>query len=215
MDDNAEIVNMEFREILLAIQDVVGKHGTDTILRHAKLGQYVDNFPPSDLERGGHQLRYLTQINRALFDVFGPPGARAIMSRVGRVRATSVIEEYALLASTTKRAAKGFERRRRVKSTLLSAAEDYGENLGTSIKVVEEGDVFYWEDLRCGNCIDWHAGEPVCFIAGGFIYGLVAWILEKEDFKVEEVACRAKGDSTCEHRLTLDIELQATTDRAD
>lgn len=203
MDENAEIINMEFREILLAIQDVVGKHGMEAILRQAKLPQYINNYPPRDMERGGHELRYLTQINRALFDVFGALGARAIMSRVGRVRATSVIEEYALLASATKQAAKGVQRQMRVKSTLITAAEDYGENLGTSVKIVEEGDVFYWEDLRCGNCIDWQSEEPVCFIAGGFIYGLVAWILEKEDFKVEEITCRAKGDSTCKHRVTL------------
>ena len=54
MSENVELVNKAFRVILLAIDDVVGSHGTAAILRQAGLAQYIDNYPPSDSAYGGH-----------------------------------------------------------------------------------------------------------------------------------------------------------------
>ena len=79
MSENVELVNKAFRVILLAIDDVVGPHGTAAILRQAGLAQFIDHYPSSDLEHGGHKLHYLSQVNRALFDIYGRRGARAIL----------------------------------------------------------------------------------------------------------------------------------------
>src|SRR5512132_4150726 len=97
-----ELVNKGFLVILLGVQDVVGKHGMSTLLRQASLAQYIGNCPPSDMEHGGHQLRYMTQINQARFEVYGRRGARAILQRVGRERWRNAIGENAALAHATK-----------------------------------------------------------------------------------------------------------------
>ena len=203
MSENVELVNKAFRVILLAIDDVVGPHGTAAILRQAGLAQYIDNYPPSDSAYGGHQLRYMSQINRALFDIYGRRGARAILQREGRGRARNGIEENGRVAGAPKLAAKLLPRRTKVKLTLDTAAREYSEQLGTHVSIAEEGDVFFWQDPQCGNCIDWQSEQPVCFTTVGFIHGLVAWILEDEDFKVEEVACRAAGAAACRYRVML------------
>ncbi len=205
MMENVELANKAFRVILLAVEDVVGKNGTSAILRQANLAQYIDNYPPSNMERGGHQLRYLSQINRALFDVYGRRGARAILQRSGKSRALDAIAENGVVASTTKIAAKVLSRRRKVKLLLDTAAREYSEQLGTTVKIDDDGECYYWHDDKCGNCIDWQSEQPVCFTTVGFIHGLVAWILEDENFKVEEIVCRAKGDAACRYRVRLSV----------
>jgi predicted hydrocarbon binding protein len=199
----AELVNKAFRVILLAVEDVVGKRGTEEVLHKAGLPQYIGNYPPSDTEFGGHQLRFMSQINHALFDVYGRRGARAILRRSGRSRAVDAISENSLIATATKLAAKVMPRRTKVRLMLDTAAKEYSAQLGTSIAIEENGEFFFWSDPNCGNCLEWQSDQPVCFTTVGFIHGLVAWILEDEDLGVEEIECRAKGDRACRYRITL------------
>jgi predicted hydrocarbon binding protein len=203
MTENVELANKAFRVILLAVEDVVGKNGTSAILRQANLAQYIDNYPPSNMEHGGHKLEYMSRINRALFDVYGRRGARAILQRSGKSRALDAIAENGVVANATKIAAKLLSRRRKVKLLLDTAAKEYSEQLGTTIRIEDDGEFFYWQDDKCGNCIDWQSEQPVCFTTVGFIHGLVAWILEDENFKVEEIACRAVGAPACRYQVKL------------
>ena len=203
MTESAGLENKGFRVILLGIEDVVGKSGIETILRKAQLPQYINNYPPSDENRGGHKLEYQTQVNRALFDIYGARGARAILQRVGRGRAKNALEENGAIANAVRIATRLLPRRMKVKLALDSAAREYSKQLETSILIEDDGEFLYWQDPHCGNCINWQSAQPVCFTGVGFVQGLLAWLLEDENFKVEEIACHAKGDPACRHRITL------------
>jgi hypothetical protein len=200
---NSELVNKGFLVILMGVEDVVGRNGMASLLRQAQLSQYINNYPSSTNEYGGHQLRYMSQINRALFDVYGARGARAILQRVGRSRWQNALEENGALASATKVALRFLPKRRQVLFALDVTAKTYGEQLNTTIRVGEEADGFFWEDLSCGNCIDWHSDIPVCYTTGGFVHGLVAWATGDENAKVAETQCRAVGDEVCHHHIAL------------
>ncbi len=203
MTENSEIANKGFLVILAGVEDVVGKNGMAAVLRQANLVQYVNHYPPSDMAYGGHQLCYMSQINHALFDIYGPRGARAILQRVGRGRWKSALEENATLAHATKMAVKLLPRRLQMRIALDTAARTYNEQLNAAVKIVEEGDQFSWQDHKCGNCMNWHSNSPVCYTTAGFVHGLVAWAVDSEALKVEEVACCAKGDAVCRHRIIL------------
>ena len=203
MAESAGLENKAFRVILLGIEDVVGKSGIETILRKANLPQYINNYPPSDENHGGHKLEYQTQVNRALFEIYGSRGARAILQRVGRGRAQNAVDENGALANAVRLATKLLPRRVKVKMALESAAKEYSKQLETAVTIEDDGHYLYWQDSHCNNCIDWQSDTPVCYTGVGFIHGLMAWLLEDENFKVEEIACRAKGDPACRHRITI------------
>lgn len=198
-----ELMNKAFRVVLLGVEEVVGKNGMTTLLRSANLAQYIDHYPASDTEFGGHELAYMGQINRALYDLYGKRGARAILNRIGRGRAKNAIEENAMLANATKVATRFLPLQRKVKLTLDTAAKTYSEQLSTTIQVSEEDATFFWQDSTCGNCMGMQSETPVCYTTSGFVHGLLAWILDSEEFRVEEVACRAMGDAVCRHRIKL------------
>lgn len=203
MSQQGELVNRAFRVILLGVEEVVGKNGMATILRAANLTQYINNYPPSNTEYGGHQQHYMTQINRALFDIYGARGARAILNRIGRGRAKSAIEENAALANAVKMAVALFPRRIRVKLALERISKEYSQQMGTDIRISEDAEAFYWDDPHCSACVDWHSDTPVCYTTAGFIFGILAWGSGDEDFRVQEVQCRAKGDAVCRYQIMI------------
>ncbi len=201
-----EMTNRAFRSVLLGVEEIAGNRGMASLLRQANLAQYINNYPPSDLEYGGHLLSYVSQLNRGLFDVYGARGARAIMRRVGLEQAKSALHENVVVTNATSLALKFLSRRRRAKLVLDTVAKEYSQQLHTTIKIVEDGDVFYWEDPNCNDCIGWTSESPVCFVMAGFIHGMVAWATDSDEFKVEEIECHAKGNPTCKYRVTLNQE---------
>ncbi len=199
-----ELVNKAFRVFLLGIEDVVGKNAMSLMLREAGLAQYINNYPPSTMERGGHKLVYLSKINRALLQVYGMRGLRAILQRVGRVEAQHALSENAAVANATKLAIKFLGRHRQIKLTLDTFARQYSKQTDSPVEVHEMDGAFYVDNLNCGQCLGWEHESPVCFMWLGMIHGLVAWAIDNNDFKVEEVECVACGDKICRYRVSLD-----------
>lgn len=197
-------MNRAFRVILLGVEDVVGKHGMAAILRTAKLPQYIDNYPPSDTDTSGHAVHFMSDINRALYDIYGARGARAILNRIGRGRAKSAIEENATFANAVKAAIHFLPGRMKVKLVLERVSKEFSQQMNTSVRVYEEGNAFFWHDANCAGCIGWTSETPVCYTTTGFIQGVLAWGLGGENFKVQEIACRAKGDQACLYQITAD-----------
>ena len=128
--------------------------------------------------------------------------ARAILQWIGRGRARSAIEENAVFANAVKMAVSFLPRRMKVKLALERISKEYSQQMGTHVRVFEEDD-FFWEDPHCSTCMNWTSDAPVCFTTAGFIFGVIAWGLGDENFKVQEVTCRAKGDETCRFRITV------------
>ncbi len=202
-ESRGELVNKAFRVFLLGIEDVVGKNAMALMLREAGLSQYVNHYPPSNMDRGGHKLVYLAQINRALLDVYGLRGLRAILQRVGRTEAQHALSENAAVANATKLAIKLLGRHRQIKLTLETFARTYSHQTDSPVHVHDQGDCFYVDNLNCGQCMGWENDSPVCFMWLGMIYGLVSWAIDSGDFKVEEVECCARGDKVCRYRVSL------------
>lgn len=190
--------------MLLGLEDVLGKPGLAAILRQAGLAQYIDHYPASDLERAGQRLSDVGKINHALFEIYGPRGSRAIMQRVGREQAKFGLQENATLASAGKLAMKLMARRHKVKFALDTAAKAVNEQLDTRVTISEDAQFFYYEAWNCAYCKGWTNDAVVCYAVAGFIHGIVAWALESDEFQVQEILCRAKGDEVCKFRVVLD-----------
>ncbi|MFW5691316.1 MAG: 4-vinyl reductase [Chloroflexota bacterium] len=85
------------RLLLLAMQDVMGLHGLNTILGMAGLNAYMDDLPPDDLARQ-FDFAYLAAINQALEDVYGIRGGRGIALRIGRAMIDKGLNRFGALA---------------------------------------------------------------------------------------------------------------------
>ena len=203
MDQDSLVANKAFRAILLGVEDVIGKPGMGTILIQAGLEQFINNYPPSNAERGAQKLSDIGKLNHALLDIYGPRGSRAIMQRVGREQAKFGLQENAALANAAKLAAKLFSRRHKIRLALDTAAKAVNEQLDTRVTISEDEQYFYYEAWNCSYCFGWSHNAAVCGAVAGFVHGIVAWALDSDEFQVQEILCRAKGDELCKFRVAV------------
>jgi predicted hydrocarbon binding protein len=201
MDHNTQVANKAFRAFLLGIADVLGKHGVEAVLHRANLPQYINNYPPSTMERSGHSIRF-SQIAQAVYDVYGARGSRAIMQRVGRSQAEIGLQENAALVALARLGMKLLPVRQQVKLALAAAAKAINEQIGSEAEIVEEGEFLFYQARNCSYCISWKSDAPVCFAVVGFLHRLLQNITGGTE-KIAEVLCRARGDEMCRFRVTL------------
>lgn len=201
MDRDGELTNNAFRAVLLGVEDVVGPSGMATVLRQAALLQYVRNYPPPNMEPGGHRQSYVSRVDKALFDIYGERGARAILQQVGRGQARSGMADNPALVNATRLALRFMPRRLQIKFVLDTVTKQVNAETGTAAKIIEEGADFYFDDPTCTHCIGWQHGKAVCYVVAGFMGQVLSRMIEGCDFKVEEIACFAKGDASCRFRI--------------
>jgi predicted hydrocarbon binding protein len=69
------------------------------------------------------------------------------------------------------------------------------------VRVENHHDHFIWKIERCPICWNRVSEEPVCHMAIGLLQESLYWVSGGKNFKIEETACIAKGDESCDLRI--------------
>ncbi len=203
MSSDLGLTNRAFCAVLLGAEEVLGKHGLAAVLRQANLAAYINNYPPSDLERGGHRAEFVTQIAQAIQSIYGVRGYRAILHRVGAIQAKHGIAQNPLVANAARIAITLLPAHLKVKIALEAAVKELNAQMNRQARIVEEGAAIIYEEPTCIYCLGVHGDKPICYSVAGFIHGLVVWALGSDAFTVEEIACRATGAAMCRFKIVL------------
>src|SRR5215831_5462827 len=83
--------------ILKSLEEVMGKNGLNAILNLAGLNNYIENYPPDNLEKG-FDFTELSAIGVALEDMYGPRGGRGLALRAGRATFSQGLKNFGALA---------------------------------------------------------------------------------------------------------------------
>ena len=193
------------RAFLLGLDDVIGTHATEMLLRQGGVPQFIGNYPPDTEERAGYLLRYFSRVNQALFNVYGMRGARAIMQRVGRAQATRGLEESATLVAVARAAMKLAPLHQRVMLVLERSARAMQAQLDSTIRVTHDSGLYYIEVQDCPYCMDWQSSTPVCYSMIGFWHRVLQRATGGTE-TIEESECCAKGAAACKYKITLHPE---------
>jgi hypothetical protein len=73
------------RLFFLAMEDVMGKHGLNSVLSIANLDAYIDQPPPDNMARQ-FDFAYMAALSEALENMYGTRGGRGIALRFGPSR---------------------------------------------------------------------------------------------------------------------------------
>lgn len=68
------------RIMLVAMEEIMGKHGVNAVLNLAELRHLVNHYPPNNLEMG-FAFTELSSIQQTLDDMFGERGGRSLADR--------------------------------------------------------------------------------------------------------------------------------------
>lgn len=184
------------RILLNALEEVIGKNGLNAMLNHIALTEYIDNYPPENLERK-FDFAHLTALNIGLEEVYGARGARGLALRAGRACFTQGLKNFGALAGVGDLAFKVLPLPVKLKLGFPALAQVFDNFSDQITKVQEFDDHYLYMIKRCPVCWDRHTDRPVCHFATGILQEGLRWVSGGLEFRVAQTRCHAMGDEDC------------------
>ncbi len=192
-----------FARILLdALEEIMGRNGLSAILNMGGLAHWIENPPPDDMEKGEFDFAYMSALNQALEEMYGPRGGRGLQLRLGRVLFAQGLSTFGGLVGASDLAFKVLPLQAKLKTGLPAIAKVF-DSLSDQVSYVTDpgGDYYLYNIGRCSMCWERHVDHPVCYIATGIIDEALRWLSGGRTFRVDEISCIGMGDKTCSYAV--------------
>ena len=190
--DERKTSNYEMRTWLETIQNIVGSNGLKSILNHASLHHYIDNFPPEDYDFVIPKKDIVNLFN-SLNALFGERGIRSLQLRIGREFTRVSIEKYnPMMARALLTAAKIVPENMKIRLALQRFREELGKALSLDIEIREDDQSFTVSIRGLFISDGAKADTPICYAYVGILESLMEWITGHLH-EVHEVECVATG----------------------
>lgn len=184
------------RWFFLAVEDVMGKQGLNTVLSMVGLDVYIDQPPPDNLARQ-FDFAYMAALNQGLEDIYGSRGGRGMALRIGRASFSHGMKRFGALAGVEDPAFQALPLEEQINLGLKAIAAVF-TNFSDQVSTVEDhGDVYHFNVANSPMAWGRVADRPVCHALVGIIQEGLRWCSMGYEFHVQEVACRAIGDEEC------------------
>lgn len=189
------------RIMLVAMEEIMGKHGVNAVLNLAELRHLVNHYPPNNLEMG-FAFTELSSIQQTLDDMFGERGGRSLALRAGRETWKYALKEFMPVLGITDLAMRMLPLNIKIKIGLDVFAETFNKFSDQRVRLGENEEYFLWIIERCPLCWQRHSETPCCHLAVGLLEQALGWVSRGRRFKVHQVSCIAAGDQTCTMTIT-------------
>ena len=176
-----------------ALEAVMGKNGLHAILHLADLPEYINNYPPDNLEKE-FDFAYFTALCVALEEMYGPRGGRGLALRAGRATFADALRGFGALAGVGDLAFKVLPLAAKLKIGLPAMANIFTQFSDQISNVHDDGDKYIYTLERCPMCWNRKADRPVCYVGQGLLQEGLRWVSGGHEFKVDMATCIAKGD---------------------
>src|ERR1700690_1295350 len=191
------------RIIFLAMEEVLGKEGVHSVLNLSALASYIDQSGSfSDRYQAARSektfpFKVVTQLQESLEQVYGPQGGRGTALRIGRACFSYGLREYGSMLGLTETAFRMLPLSTKIHNGAKLFADLFNKHTDQRVRVEEKENQLFWHIERCPLCWERKATEPVCHLAVGLLQEALYWLSSGKIFKVEEIACIARGDPAC------------------
>jgi predicted hydrocarbon binding protein len=184
------------RIVLLAMEEVMGRSGVNTILNLARLQHYIGSYPPNDFVKA-FSFDELGQLLQALDEMYGPRSGRGLALRIGRSCFKFGIEDFGPVLGIADIAFRILPLRMRLKVSLEILVQTFNKFTDHLVHLKEDEQYYHLVMERCGACWGRTSDTPCCHLAIGILEEGLYWISGGKRFYVEEVSCIATGERAC------------------
>jgi hypothetical protein len=181
------------RLYLTALEEVLGKNGINAILHLASLDQFINNYPPDNLDKG-FDFTYIAALHEALETIYGARGGRGLEQRAGRTLFSGGLRNFGALSGAGDLAFKVLPLQTKLKVGMPAIAKVFNALTDQVSKVEEYEDHYIYTLERCSMCWGRKSDKPVCHTAVGIIQEALKWVSGGREFRIEMRACIACGD---------------------
>ncbi len=191
------------RLVLLAMEEIIGRTGINAILNLSGLSQYINNYPPNNLDLQ-FSFNNLSEILLSLEDLYGARGGQGLALRSGRACLKYGLREFGPFLGVNDLAFRLLPLHMKLRVGAEAFALSFNELTDQVVRLEEEIDRFLWIIERCPLCWNRKADGPACHLAVGILEESLLWVSGGRHFTVEEITCIAAGDPTC--TISIDKE---------
>ena len=186
---------------LKALEEVMGRNGLNAILNMAGLSYLIGNYPENNLEKA-FDFSHFSRIIKAVEEMYGPRGGRALALRAGRATFADALRQYGALAGVGDLAFRILPLQKKLRIGLIAMSKIFSKMSDQKNSVDETDNEYTYTIQRCPGC--WgRSGEdkPVCFVFKGLIQEGLKWVSGGSEFRIDETKCIAMGDEVCEFTI--------------
>lgn len=184
------------RIILLAMEEVIGKDGVHSALNLSSLVSYADKYPDARSDKT-FSFKAVTQLQESLEQVYGPQAGRGTALRVGRACFQYGLREFGSMLGVTEMAFRLLPLSTKIHTGAKLFADLFNKQTDQRVRIEETDKTLFWHIECCPLCWERKTTEPVCHLAVGLLQEALYWLSSGKIFKVEEIACVARGDQAC------------------
>ncbi len=184
------------RILLLGLEEILGRSGTNALLNAARLDGYTGDTLP-DASQCAFTFEEISQIHLALESHYGLQCGRGLALRAGRASAKHGLFALEPVTSATDLAFRLLPLHKKLRGSLTALAEAFNGLTDQKVRLEEQPDHFLWTIERCPFCWGRRTESPACHLAVGILQEALYNVSGGRTFMVEETLCIAAGDSTC------------------
>lgn len=184
------------RIIIQAMEEILGQNGVNAILNLASLTDLTSNISHQQYNQ---RLSFaaIGGLHGALEGFYGPHGGRGLALRIGRACFQHGLREFGPLHGLTDLTFRLLPAQTRFNAGASALAEIFNNNSDQRVRLEDKDTFLLWHIERCPLCWERVTDSPCCQMAVGLLQESLYWLSGGKFYRVEEIACRACGDSAC------------------
>ncbi len=184
------------RIILLAMEDILGRHGVHALLNLSKQPELVNNYPPNNLELA-FSFTQISNVHAALTMMFGEHGGKAIAIHAGKETFRRGLKVLGPILGISDLAFRALPLGIKIKIGLNVFAETMNKFTEQIVRLDEGREEYYWIIERCPFCWNRQVENPSCHLAMGILQEAANWVSNGRSFHIEQTDSIACGDKAC------------------
>jgi predicted hydrocarbon binding protein len=184
--------NRLVRSYLIALDDILGTNGVNTILNHSGLSDWIEDYPPQDSIKAVPYESF-SRIQISLEDIYGDRMGQNLSRRASRISFKTVGADMLNLDRPESSESEGAND---IKDTMHAFIALFDDGSG-SVKWSSTADEVTITYTACPNCVNREAQDPVCHACAGWIEGLVELLGIGDNIEIQETTCLATGSDQC------------------
>jgi hypothetical protein len=191
------------RIIVLSMKRELGPERLGDVLKACGHEAFGITPPLGNLDKR-FPFETVSALQAAMEQVFGARAGRLMNYRVGRGTLELGLKDFDPLLGIADMPMRLMPLGMKFRVGLDVFARVFNQFSDQVVKLAEKDASHLWVIERCPVCWGRKTDEPCCHLAGGLLEEAIFWGTGGRRFRVEEIACIAKGDVTC----TFEIDKQ-------
>ncbi len=184
----------------MAMDDVMGAHGLQSLLSLAQMEQYADSLPPDDMSRAV-DFSSIAALNIALEELYGVNGGRGMALRIGQRAFVGGLKDFGAMRAANDAAFRNLPVHKRTEYGLQGLAAILTNFSDQQSSVVVKEDSLQFISNVSPYAWGRETSKPVCHMMVGIIMECLRWSTNGYKFYVREIECTASGAEHCTFRV--------------